>query len=396
MADVKQLYSVLNAVSRDALGETTTLTMTDTHDFVSVGRDIISSQTTLDKWVGALMDRIGRTIVSSRVWNDPSRDPLVRKGFEFGSALQKLYVDLIEAEANKSWEIGQQGYVPVFAPVKKPDARQKIFNKISTWEFPITIPDNIVRTAFTSPERMQAWIDSIFVSMENSVQLSLRNANNLTRATAIASCYDHGASAGADAPLVDYDLGAEYRAAGGTSHATLDGYIGDPAFLRFFARRVKDILKYMTDMSRAFNIEHFARHTPTDELVVNMLQALDSALAVNLESDTFHNELVRIPGYSTVSYWQGATDYTNANLSGVSVTIDDLSGDGATTDIEVSGVLGMAHDREALGTSIFDRHMTTERNNHDEYTNYYQKANIGYFFDPSENCVIFRCGIPTT
>ena len=44
---------------------------------------------------------------------------------------------------------------------------------------------------------------------------------------------------------------------------------------------------------------------------------------------------------------------------------------------------------DMTGKSVGERRSTSERNNHDEYTNYYNKANIGYFNDMSENGIVF-------
>ena len=49
----------------------------------------------------------------------------------------------------------------------------------------------------------------------------------------------------------------------------------------------------------------------------------------------------------------------------------------------------MIYDYEAMGVTLNERRSTSERNNHDEYTNYYNKANIGYFNDMSENGIVF-------
>ena len=42
-----------------------------------------------------------------------------------------------------------------------------------------------------------------------------------------------------------------------------------------------------------------------------------------------------------------------------------------------------------MGTSIVERRSSSERNNKDEYTDYYNKANMGYFNDMSENGIVF-------
>ena len=62
---------------------------------------------------------------------------------------------------------------------------------------------------------------------------------------------------------------------------------------------------------------------------------------------------------------------------------------GDTVTVNQTGVIAVAYDFEALGVTMKERRTTTERNNKDEYTNYYNKANIGYFNDMSENGIVF-------
>lgn len=382
MPSVNQLYSVLNSVSAQALGENA-IQVVDTHSMVSLGKEVLSSATSKDKWVGVMMDRIGRTIVSVRVWNDPQRDPIVRKPFEYGSALQKLYVDLIDAQQNKSWEVGDVSYTPSFAPIYKPTAHQKLFNKLNTWEFPITVPDTILKTAFTSAENMTAWIDGIFVAMQNSLMLSLRNANNLTRATGAAVALNHGG-------LCALNLLLEYKAIYTSATTTEANCLYDKDFLRYAVKRISEIVGYMAEMSRAFNTEGFARHTPAEMLALDVLATFNSALKANLQSNTFHRDLVELPNFREVKFWQGSGEtFKEDDVADIEVTIEDPADATQTVTVKCGKVLAIAYDVEALGSTIDNQRMTSERNNHDEYTDYYQKADIGYFADPSENLIVF-------
>ena len=382
MPNVNQLYTVLNSVAQQALGDKA-VEVTSTASMVSLGNEVLSSASNKDAFVGVMMDRIGRTIVSARVWDDPQRDPLVKKPFEYGSALQKLYIDLVDANVNNSWNMGKNDYTPAFAPVYKPTARQKIFNKLNTWEFPISVPDNILKTAFTSSENMQAWIDGIFVAMQNSLMLALRNANNLTRATGAAIALQAGNKQG-------INLLAEYKAIYTSATVTAATCLTDKDFLRYASKRISEVTGYMRELSRVWNSEGFARHTPADILAVDMLQAFAGSVKAFLQSDTFHDQLVALPNYREVNFWQGSgEDFTEDEVGQINVTIEDPANAANTITVKLAKVLCIAYDLEALGSTIDNRRMTSERNNHDEYTNYYQKADIGYFADPSENLVVF-------
>ena len=383
MANVTQLYSIINAVAAQALGSSA-ISVVDTRTMVALGDTVLASNTDVDLFTGALMDRIGRTIVSVRAWEDPANDPLVKKPFDFGMALQKIYVDLEDAVANNAWEIGQQAYTPSFAPVSKPSVSQKVFSRISTWEYDMTIPDTMLRTAFVSEEAMSAFITAIYTAMDNSMALAVRDANNLTRATAIAHTLNHGG-------INAINVLAEYNTAFPDATLTYDEAKYNPDFIRFQTRYVLDTMRYMKNMSRSWNNEAFARHTPSDMLVVTTLSAWDSLQKIYLQSDTFHNEMLSLGNrYNTVDFWQGSgtSGYDVDDLSSIKIKITDPTDSTKTINVEQSGIFCVMHDIEAMGTTINNRRVTTERNNKDEYTDTFSKANIGYFYDGSENIAV--------
>lgn len=384
MASVNQLYTVLNAVAAQALGSAA-VTVTDTTSMVALGDAVLSSSSNKDAFVGVLMDRIGRTIVSMRAYNGAEKNPLIRKPFDYGCVLQKIYVDLEDANPNNEWNIGAVDYAPSFAPVFKPDVRQKLFNSINTWEYDWTVPDQILRTAFISAQDMQAFISAQAQAMDNSLQLALENAGNLVRATGAAyHIENNGATA--------INLLAEFN---GESQNPLlaANALQNADFLKYAALRISNVVKYMRNMSRVWNLEAYARHTDSEYAVLTLLQDFDAAETMNLQSGVFHDELVKLPNYNVVPYWQGAgTSYAFSDTSKIAITIKDGA---STKNVTQTGVLAIVHDVEALGTTVYEIEQSTERNNKDRYTDYFAHANIGYFFDPSENMAVFYIADPT-
>ena len=184
MADINQIYTIVNTAAKQAFGQEA-ITAIDTASFISLGDDVLSTDRNTDAFNNALNDVIGRTIISTRVYNADA-DPLVRKPFEFGMALRKIYVEIGDAEQNNSWEIGKDSYTPDFAPIKKPIVNQHLFSRLSTYEFGVTIPDDLWTTAFHNEQEMAALIEGIFVAMETRLQTSLKHLNNLVRASFMA------------------------------------------------------------------------------------------------------------------------------------------------------------------------------------------------------------------
>ena len=375
MSKVEQIYTLVNETAKESMGEKA-IAVKDVSSLIALGDSVLSSASDTENFLNTLVDRIARTVFSVRRY-ETDTEGMVRHPFEFGCIVQKIYVDMPEAKQNNSWEIGKEGYTPVFAPVIKPTAKQKLFKGITTWEVDVTIPDYMLRTAFLNETSMATFIDAIFTAMDNMITLALENNANLTRASFIARKLKGGKPCGA------INLLHEYNTLTGAS-LTVDGAMMNAEFLAWASRAINLWVKRMSKMSVLFNEEGYKRHTPKDKIVVNLLQDFTSACDTFLGANTFHDELVKLPMYDSVAYWQGAGESFDFNdTSAIKVKIDE------SNTIEKKGIIGIVYDYEAMGVTLNERRSTSERNNHDEYTNYYNKANIGYFNNMSENGIVF-------
>ena len=377
MSTVNQIFNIVNDVAKQTFGEKA-INVVDTSTLVALGNEVLKSDVNTENFTNTLVDRIGKTVFSVRAYKTDNSEGMVREPFEYGCILQKIYVDLPDAKENNSWNIGKSDYTPTFAPVIKPRLKQKLFNKQTTWEIDVTIPDFMLRTAFTSPTEMAVLIDAIFTAMENTMEIALENNKNLTRANFIASKLHSNKPCGAINLLSLYNTLTSQT-------LTVDACMRDLGFLKWSTQQINLWAKRLSKMSTLFNDEGYKRFTPQSDLIVNVLQDYDSAINSYLQSDTYHNEMTKIASsYSTVPYWQGSRlNYTFADTSKIDVKIDE------TTTVTETGIIAVMYDRDAMGVTITERRGTTQRNNKDEYTDYFNKATYGYFNDLSENGIVF-------
>lgn len=377
MSKVSQIYDLVNQTAKESMGANA-ITVKDVSSLIALGDSVLASNTDTESFLNTLVDRIARTVFSVRQYESDS-EGMVRHPFEFGCIVQKIYVDLPEAKKNDAWEIGKGDYTPKFAPIIKPNAKQKLFNGVSTWEVDVTIPDFMFRTAFTNETSMATFIDAIFTAMDNMMTLALENNANLTRASFIARKIKGGKPCGAINLLHEYNTITN-------AGLTVENALMNAEFLAWASRSINLWVKRMSKMSVLFNEEGYKRHTPKDKLVVNLLQDFTSACDTFLGANTFHDELVKLPMYDSVAYWQGAGESFDFNdTSAINIKLDDTP----QGTISKKGIIGVIYDYEAMGVTLNERRSTSDRNNHDEYTNYYNKANIGYFNDMSENGIVF-------
>ena len=162
----------------------------------------------------------------------------------------------------------------------------------------------------------------------------------------------------------------------------------DKEFLRYCAYRIKQVATRMSNYSTLFNIGGTEKHTPRDMLHIVMLDYLDAGVSAFLQSDTFHEELVKLPDADVVSCWQGTgTDFALANTSKINVQVLDKTG--TKRSVEQAYIVCAMFDRGALGVTAMNKRVKGHVNDKAEFFNYWYKEDAGYFNDYNENFVVF-------
>jgi hypothetical protein len=138
-------------------------------------------------------------------------------------------------------------------------------------------------------------------------------------------------------------------------------------------------------MSKLFNVGGKERFTSSDRLHVILLSEFAAAAEAYLYSNTYHDQFVHLSKAETVPYWQGSgVAYDFASTSKINVVTP-----GSETATEVTGILGVMFDRDAVGVCNLDRRVTTNWNARAEFFNNWYKFDAGYFNDTNENFIVF-------
>lgn len=374
---VKQVYELVNQATREVLGEDVVL-QENLQNIVDVG-DAIFNANAVDNYVQSLVNHIGRVVFVNRPYT--GRVPSVlMSDWEFGSVLEKVNTKLPEASENESWELedGTSYDENIFYA---PKVEVKFYNKKSTFEVPISITEMQVKESFSNEVQLNGFVSMIYTAIDNSLTLKvdalvMRTINNFIGAT-----YDDGND------VRDVKLLTMYNATlpQGTTPLTADKALTDLGFLKYASYMIKEYTDRMSTMSALFNLGGQPRHTPKDLMHIVLLSAFANASDVFLQSDTFHNELTKLPNYERVTHWQGTgTDYSFDSISSINI----ITSEG--TSVEVDGVIGVIFDRDALGVNQFNKRVRSKYNNKAEFWNMWHKVDARYFNDFNENFVVFR------
>lgn len=380
--EIKQVYELVNKATSEILGQETVL-QEDLQNVVDIGTELFNASS-VDKYVRALVDHIGRVIFVNRPYSGGAPSVLM-DGWEYGAVLEKIQAEMPEATENESWELEDGvSYDPnIFY---KPTVSAKFFNKKTTFEIPLSFTERQIKGSFSSAEQMNGFLSMLYTAVDNALTvrtdaLIMRTINNMIGET-----------------FYDMNSGGTYTGAGNTravnllklyndtysASQTASGCLYDDKFIRFAAYQMGLIQSRLRKISTLYNMGGKKRFTPENRLHFVTLADFSKAADVFLQSDTFHEEFTRMPKSETVPYWQGSgTGYGFSDISSINVVT------ASNHAVNPSGVLGVMFDRDALGVCNVDRRVTTNYNPKAEFYNNWYKFDAGYFNDNNENFIVF-------
>lgn len=385
--EVNQIYTLINSVSGEVLGKTD-IVQEDLTGVVDLGTEVFNANA-VDNYVKSLVNHIGKVIFVNRPYAGKVPSVLM-DAWEFGSVLEKISADIPAATENDTWEL-QDGQTYAQDTFHKPTVTAKFFNSKVTFEVPVSITERQVKESFSSAEQLNGFLSMIYSAVEKSMTIKadaliMRTINNMVAETLKADkkAFDGASVNYASASTVRcVNLLKLYNENKGTT-LTAAKAITDPEFIRFASYQMGLYADRMQTVSTLFNVGAKERFTPVDMLHTVLLSDFAKAAQAYLYSDTYNKDQVLLPNAETVPSWQASgKNYDFASVS--TINVKSASGEA----VNVSGVLGVMFDRDALGVCNLDRRVTTTYNAKAEFFNNYFKFDAGYFNDTNENFVVF-------
>ena len=388
MGNVTQIYQIVNDAVSDFLG-TTAVRAKDTSSFVDLGRTLaqIHSATNpydgYDSFYGALAARIAKTEIMVRLYEGSGRG-VIADYIDFGAFVQRVYADIPDAVENPVWSLSNGQNPPTITPHSPYDVDNvvnisaMIFGKRGTWSIEILKPYKQIKEAFLSESAMMAFIDAIDLRIATSLAIEKEALENLAVATSIANCLQNGKAT---------NLLAAYNA-GAATPLTVANCLKSLDFLAFANKTIDNFRGYIKKPSRKYNTAGYVTFTPTDKAKLEVLTDFASASKFYLESNTYHDELVKMEGYSEVPYWQspgtsGAFDF--AESSKIIVQNEGVDDDPVTG----TGIIAFIRDEDQVKAYFGEVESWSLPNPRDRSTIHGEQAETGYAVDPHLNAWVF-------
>lgn len=381
----KQIASFVNDVLKETIGKKAP-TIKDTSDLVAFAGKLETDTAgeIRDPLYNTIIDKVRKTYVYSRTWRRTNRF-IRRDPGEWATWYEELSVSTGDGVENASWQKESASAWDVNTTTK---VQARYFRALATWEHDEFVSDRLLIGAFTSFEKFNALISAMFVSLENHVEKELAELENLAICTAIA-----GTIKNANPAQVRHVL-TEYNTIKGTSF-TSDDAVYEPLYLKYVTRQIQDTYDFITkEYTTIYNAEGELRNSPEDKLTLEMLTSFMHILEVNMQSDVFQRDTVKLPRFSKIPYWQsGGEKMDYADCSKINITNESyknlLITDGEVLELEQGNIIACIRDENAV-ISCANRIVTKSiYNPKQERTNYFKKCEAGFGVNLSHNMVVF-------
>ena len=383
--EVKQIWEISNDIAKQELGEEAVLAE-DFSNIVDFGTTLLDAMG-VENYLRELNDRIGRVIFVNRPYYQ-SLPSVLRDSWEYGSIVQKIQGDLVDASENESWEL-EDGVSYDNQVFYKSEASAKFFNSKVTLEIHRSFTDRQVRSAFTSADQLNAFISMLYNEVDKSLTVRLDGLVMRTIGTVIASVFDHeipAADYGAKSTLRAVNLLKEFKADTGDNTTTADTCLYNPDFIRYAIKRQSIDADRLKKINTLYNESGKARFTPPEYRKTILLNDFAKSAGVYLYDGAgqFNTDNIQLLPHETVPYWQGSgTDYSFDSISSINITLKN----GHT--INASGILGITFDRDAIAVCNEDRRITSAYNAKAEFTNMFWKFDCSYLADLDEQVIVY-------
>ena len=290
--EVNQIYSVLNDINQQMWGEDA-LDVHDLSSIVSMGKTVLSSSTMTDKFFNTLVDRIGKVIIR-RLDMELDFPKLMMNEYNFGCVLQKISIDPFGVKNNTDWETGDPNFSPSLLEIYPPSIHQVFFTDSDTWEIRKSLPNSILSTAFTGATEMGNFFTAVTAAMVDSMTLCINNMSRTAINNFIAEKIKNTNGVVNIADLYN-------TAYSSTPVSDVEEALRTPAFLRFASNIIRRYFKYISMPNVNYNVAGLVRATQRNNCHFLANTLFVAGLETFLESDTYHNEMVSLDGFTEVA-----------------------------------------------------------------------------------------------
>lgn len=393
---VQQASTFLNAVVSQMTDQSGLAAINNFSDVVSVAEVLL--QTGRDPVLNAVSQVWRDTVFAVRDYDLPN-SALRMTASRYGNATRKLSPVANTAEDDPAWDwpaTYDAGQTPPLGDgnsvdpwkIKKSKVLQTNFYGSSVYHMVYSVFLSQFDVAFSSAEELVR-----FNQMNVTERLNDRKRYEEAKSMALQVNFIAGLLDEANTDRIVHAL-TEYNLLTGLSLTSTTVFQPGnfEGFIRWLYSRIKSIVGLMRHSSQKFQTVigtlPILRHTSPENVRVALYRPFLEMINSMVLSGLYHNDLMTLPTYEAVDFWQSINTPQGINAKPV---YTDTNGNQkiASAAVTNSTVIGLIHDRDALGYAWLNPHtLVSPLNSAGEYYNEDYHARFATLSDNTEKAVV--------
>lgn len=393
---IEQAATLLNAVVAQQTGQAALANIANNEDFISVAQTALL--TGKDPVINAISQVWKRTVFAVRDYNQPLASLAIPMD-RYGNALRKLtpeamtmkddeaFIFPVAYDSSQADPYGTGQSVDMYK-INKQKVLQTNFYGSSVYEQQYTIFERQFDIAMSSAEEFVRYNNMMITERRNDRERYEEGKARLLQLNYIASILDEN-----DSDRVVHLL-TEYNTLTGQSltSQTVMTTNNFEAFVRWMYSRIRTLMGLMKSSSNKFQTvitgHNILRHTSPENVRVALYAPFMEMIQSMVMSGLYHADMMRLPTYEAVDYWQSIDTPQGINTTPV---YTNTSGAVKTAAAAVSNnsVIGVIHDVDAIGYALLDSRVNvTPYNAAGDYWNEFYKARCMAIQDMTEKGIV--------
>lgn len=351
---------VAQSLGQEYMEQNGYLTAIPTEKLIDVGRDVTDTDLTTEKATKALCILLAKRYIFEGEYITLFDDIMIDR-VEWGGFIERDKIDFADIMDDPVFSVTNgSNYASIEHTYYQPKVASKIYQEGKSIMIPISIQRETLTEAFTSWDRMNAFISKIHAKVRQTLNMALdRYANALVNAGIAVS------AKATNTAVYLLDTALESKVNGITAETTPEEALANPDFLLHVAEKIAEIRDNMKMATAVYNNGQWATATTEDRLY--LLTEYTRKLKFNVKRNVFNREDVAFGDYKSIPCWQsvkadseGVNPFAFDVASSISMTADPNNKLGIGTQaFEISGVIGFLWNKWALGMTVFKEYTTT-------------------------------------
>lgn len=388
---------IVNSLYNEITGNSDISTV-DSTNIIDIGTTL-QGLTTADNIYGKFCDKVGMFIIKNRLMK--LKFPNVFKdSWLYGSILEELRVKPFTAIADPSRN-PSAGTYDSFTKYAPADVVAKYYNSEDTFQFKYWRPTDQLWSSFNNLNDMTKFLTAIEISIINSLNVRILSLTQTALNTMAAhtiykdyptAAYGDSSHSRAVNVLKEYNETLPSTA----TPLTVATYKSSPEFWKFFVKKVMLDRDRMQILSKIYNIDGEDAFSNEEDIQLTVLSHVDATIKVDMQSDTYNYNLVKLPGnYTTIAALQGIGDDVFSEDVASEIQVKIKIDDSTQETIDMSNILAYQYDKNAVMITCENQKVNTFQHPDLDQTCFYHKFRAGYACDFSENFIVYFVADPS-